>query len=176
MTVRSISRYIVVLLILALLFGTNVTSIFFQSNKEIVYEYEITYSMCMESSSLCAYGAELQLANTGKVSLSNIAVEIQNIPREVKIDTRVLNLSASNPRKNDPSIQVNIMASEHEILIDDLSPGALVEAKFTGSVEPDKLEVLKGVGVNVVSDGEIIEGDPHGTALGRMLSPLLGFL
>ena len=164
------------MLVFSVLFGTNFFSVLFQSNKEIVYEYDVLFSMCLENSPLCTYGAELQLANTGKSSQNNIVVVIKNIPREVKVDTRVLNLSASNPRTNDPAIQVNAMENEYEIVVNDFSAGALIEAKFSGNVAQDKFEMLGEVSINVVSEGEVIEGSPHGTALGRTLAPLLGFL
>ena len=161
------------LLMLAVLLKTSVLSILFQSDKEIVYDYETIAYVCLKDLPLCTYIAQLKVANTGKHALENISIEIDNMPKALVSDIAYFNLIATEPRAHDPSVQIIKNQYRRQIRVDRLTPGTLIEIDFKGSIPVESKKELNDIDVALHAEANVIKANPRGTKLGRMLSGLL---
>jgi len=177
MLLRSIikSRYQAILVTLAIVFLLNASlkSIFFGSDKEIIYNYSTVVFLCLKDSEICAYSSELKLANTGLEKLTDISVNFSDIPSTLSASLSVRDLNAGKPRDTDPNIYNYDLTDGNSIKMSNLTPGTMVVVKFSGSVPINKKNLLTELGINVESNANVINADPQGTEFVRLWSFLL---
>lgn len=173
--IKSKTRILILIFVLTLVFNASFRTVFFPSNKEIVYDYKTTMLFCTESHK-CSYFGNLSLANTGSKTLNNIKVSISNMPKSIRSSASTLNLSSAEPRSNDPLIKDNYSEFNRIISIKDLSPGALVDIEFAGrAVSKEYKLALQETSAFVQADAKIINASPRGTKISRLFSMLLWF-
>ena len=173
--IKSKSRILILIFVLTLAFNTSIRTIFFPSNKEIIYDYKTTMLFCPENQN-CSYFGKLSLANTGSKPLNDIRISILNIPKSIRSSASTLNLSSAEPRSNDPLIKDNHSKQNRMITINELSPGALVVIEFTGrAVSKEYKLTLQDASASVQADAKIFNASPRGTKISRLFSMLLWF-
>lgn len=172
---KSKSRLFLGILVLILLFHTSIRMVFFQSSKEIIYDYKTTMLFCPENKP-CSFFGNLLLANTGRKTISNLIVSVTNIQTNIHSRVTTLNLSSAEPRKNDPIIKNELSELSRTITINNLSPGTLLDIELTGRSIPGKYKSkLKNIQFSLQADAKILKGSPRGTKITRMFSNILWF-
>lgn len=148
--------------------GNAFVATFFRSNYEIVYNFEVTAAYCAKG--YCAYSAHLTIANTGHKNQDKVVVAIAGLPPDLGGSPQVLNLSADEPRTDDPVIEQKRSGDVNIIRISNFTPGALLEFSFMGSFPQEQLPAEDQPGVNVSGKGRIIEGDPRAITFLRYIT------
>ena len=173
---KSKTRLLVMIFLLALIFNTTIRAVFFPSNKEIMYDYDMTMFFC-QNVERCSYFGHLSMANTGSEAISNIAISMRKIPFNIRSSETTLNVSSAEPRTNDPVIKKSFSKSGNTtITIQDLSPGALVEIELSGkSIHKEYKEILNDKPFTIEANAKILSGSPRGTKIIRIFSYILWF-
>ena len=133
-----------------------------------MYDYDVTVALCLQDSTTCAYSGELQIANTGKVEISDVEFNVIGFPDTINRSFKILNLTSSSPRKSDPEIDKSVGKSGFSIK--SLAPGTLVVVEYSGWFLPSEQSDVKHVSIQAYSDINIVEADPHSTMFGRFFS------
>lgn len=157
---------------LAIIFILNASlqSIFFGSDREIVYKHSTIVFLCLKDSTSCVYISELKLANTGVNILNDISVSFSEIPKNLETSFRVRNLNAGKPRDIEPDLDNTNFKDGHIIKISNLSPGTLVVVKISGDIPVESISLLTHLNISVLSEAAIINANPQGTEFARLLS------
>ena len=174
-TLKSKSRLFLGILVLIFIFHTSIRMVFFQSSKEIIYDYKTTMLSCPKNKP-CSFFGNLLLANTGRKNINNLVISLTNIKANIRSRVTTLNLSSADPRENDPIIKNELSELSRTITVNNLSPGTLLDIELTGRSIPDKYKSeLKDIQFTLQADAKILRGSPRGTKITRMFSTLLWF-
>ena len=142
-------------------------AVFSKGRFEVIYNYDETVRACFQG--YCIYSAELTIANTGKADQEQVVVQISGVPGRIRGGSRVLNLSATEPRLADPVVTSNYKDNNATYTITRFTPGALILVKFSGYYpQEDDIEVEPTVAVT--AKGRVIEGDPRAITFGRYVT------
>ena len=172
---KSKSRLLLGIFVLTLIFNTSIRMIFFQSSKEIIYDYKTTMLFCPENKS-CSFFGNLLLANTGSKTIKNLTVSLSNIHSNIHSRVTTLNLSSAEPRANDPLIKNKLSEISRTMTISNLSAGTLLDIELTGRSIPNKYKSeLKDIQFSLQADAKILKGSPRGTKITRLFSNILWF-
>ena len=159
-----------VLATLALFFILNasIKSIYFSSEKEIIYNHSTSVFLCLKDDINCTYISEFKLANTGSVHLENILVNFSELPKTLSFAIKVMDLNASKPRNSNPKIVKTYINNINSIKINNLSPGTLVVVKISGNIPKLNKTLLTNLNIDVISSAKVINANPQGTEFVRM--------
>jgi len=160
--------YVAAVLLAVFGVGNAFVALFVQARHEVVWHFDVTARFC--SHGQCAYVAELEVANTGRETQPQVAVEIKPWPRGLGAAPNVLNLDAGHPREFDPAIEQSHDDGQLAVRLTQLAPGTLVQFSFRGLIPEADLVAALEPEVSVSGQGKMIEGDPRGIAFGRIFS------
>lgn len=161
-------------LALAFVFGTTFSGVLFSSDRELIYDYDVSVFVCLKDIKNCTYISTLQIANSGEEALIEFTVDIDNLPSSLSSSSRVFNLSAGKPREFDPEYSLVKSNSKTQLNIKRIAPGTLIEIEFSGSIPKEQRKLLSDIMASVSIDADVIEGSPRGTKLARFFSKVLG--
>lgn len=143
-------------------------ALFHQARYEVVWNYDVIVTYCTEGN--CAYSARLSVANTGKKSQELVRIALNGLPPDLGGTPRVTNFSAAEPRTADPVITQEYRSGDGTILLENLTPGALVEFDFSGFLPEAQLPAKDATQITVKGRGRVIEADPRALAFGRYVT------
>ena len=154
----------------------SLISLFFASEREIVYEFNEVFTYCGLSRTPgndCTALYELIFGNTGlQEETVRLVWPFDLSPWER--EQQVLNIAADQPRGHDPRIACETSGTQSECIMENFAPGALVILKFsclacsghdTGMMEEKTVAIETGAAV--------AHGDPRVTTVFRRLQNLL---
>lgn len=169
LTLRA-ALYGLALLLAAFGIGNAFVAVFAPARYEVVYKFDVSVSYCAEED--CAFSAYLSLANTGKRLQERVLVEIEGIPAGLGGEGQVLSLDASIRRAGAPVIERQRRNGSLIIVLQNLSPGTLVQIPFNGFLPRMRLPDAEAPRLRVEARGRVIEGDPRSIAVGRWFGQL----
>lgn len=163
-----VNKYLAILTVFLTVIITkaSVASIFFNASKEIIYDYDLGLFLCLDENAICVYSGTLLIANTGDAVLSEVAVVNRPLLKGLTYAFKILNLNASQPREGDPVIET--LGEVHTLK--QVYPGTLIEIKYSGSIPLAEKDPLSNFSPMVSADAKLINADPHGTEIVRLLS------
>ena len=154
----------------------SIVSLFFASDREIVYELHKVFAYCGLSripGKDCTAVYEVIIGNTG------IKDETVRLVWHFDLSTwergqRILNISADQPRGHDPELGCDTSGAKSECVLKNFAPGALVIMKFTClACSSQVVSIMEDKPVAVQTEASIAHGDPRVTIVFRRLLNLL---
>ena len=154
----------------------SVVSLFFSSDREIIYELNAVFSQCGLSKipgKDCAAIYEFIIGNTGaREETVRLAW-----PFDLSVWERgqqVLNIAADQPRDHDPQLACETTVAQSECVIENFAPGTLMIMKFSClACSGHEIGMLEGKPVAVQTTATISHGDPRVTIVFRRLQNVL---
>jgi len=176
---RSLHEHLVLSVLIVVLapFATySVVSLFFASEREIVYELNAVFTQCGLSKipgKDCTALYELIIGNTGtREEKVRLVWPFDLSPWER--GQRVLNIAADQPRGHDPQIACETSGTRSECVMENFAPDALVIMKFTCfACSGHDTGLMEEKTVTVETEADVAQGDPRVTAVFRRLQNLL---
>ena len=160
--------FFVAVIVIALL-NVSIKSLIFNSDKEIVYDFSAPRAICSKEATSCIYIGEFELANTGIETLESVSIDFGEMPEGISGSLKVLNLNAGNPREFDPKISNINFKKGGVIEINNFAPGTYIELSHSGWIPAQQKELLVNFSPKVNAKAAILQGDPRGTELVRLL-------
>ena len=162
--------------ILAPFTAISLVSLFFASEREIVYELNEVVTYCTLSGTPgknCVALYELIIGNTGgQEETVRLIWPFDLSPWER--EQQVLNIAADQPRSHDPGVACDISESQSECVMENFAPGALVIMKFSClACSGNDIGMLEENKVSLETGASVAHGDPRVTTVVRRLENFL---
>lgn len=176
---RSVREHLVLSVLIVVLapFATfSVVSLFFASEREIVYELNAVFTQCGLSKipgKDCTALYELIIGNTGaREETVRLVWPFDLSPWER--GQLVLNIAADQPRGHDPQIACETSGTQSACVMENFAPGTLVIMKFTCmACSGHDTGMMEEKVLAVETEADIARGDPRVTIVFRRLQNLL---
>ena len=176
---KSLREHLVLTVVIGVLapFTTfSAVSLFFASEREIVYELNEIFSQCGLSKipgKDCTALYELIIGNTGvQEETVRLVWPFDLSPWER--GQKVLNIAADQPRAHDPQIICQTSGTQGECVMDNFAPGALVIMKFSClACSGHDAGTMEGKPVVVETTASVAHGDPRVNTLFRRMQNFL---
>jgi len=176
---KMVSEHLVLSVLIGILapFTTiSLVSLFFASEREIVYELHEVVTYCALSGTPgknCVATYELIIGNMGeKEETVRLVWPFDLSPWER--DQQVMNIAADQPRPHDPGIACETSGSQSECIMENFAPGALVIMKFSClACSGSDIGMLEEKKVSLETGANVAHGDPRVTTVVRRLQNLL---
>jgi hypothetical protein len=154
----------------------SLVSLFFASEREIVYVLNKVFTQCGLSKipgKDCTAIYELIIGNTGTREETVRIVWPFDLSAWDR-GQQVLNIAADQPRGHDPQLACETSGTQSECIMENFAPGALVIMKFSClACSGHETGMMEEKTVTVETTAAIAHGDPRVTTVFRRLQNLL---
>jgi len=158
--------------LIVVLLNVSIKSLFLNSNKELVYDFNTPRAICTKDETSCYFSGEFKLANTGVETLENVTIDFGEMPEGLNGSLKVFDLNASYPREFDPTVSNINFINGSIIEVSNFAPGTYIELNHSGLISARQKDLLVNYNPKVSAQATILQGDPQGTELARVLGAL----
>lgn len=169
----------VLIIVLAPFTTLSVFSLFFASDREVVYDAHMVSSHCGLSNipgKDCAGIYNVIIGNTGtQEEIVQISWPLDLIHWQT--DKKIMNIAADDPRTHDPVFTCDMTETYSKCVINKFAPGALMIIKLVCyACSSRDLDRLENTPVEIQTVAVLSYGDPRVTAVMRRIQILLNFI